>query len=220
MLVFFPFFLFLKKGRYNIFHRQSLWFDLILQISSWRGCSHAQLLDPPQTLGWEVSRAPGHLILPHSRLLTLTLMKILKNYHPSLCALPGSACRKQCCLLWFTLENCTFHAFAGNSHLWLNIKKRVGPGWEVDEDGMSPQRASPHREMASVIPLAYLLHVRARDRTPRRGREHFPPPIYFQGGRGKLALFLVVTAQGVMDCGFNPTLPILRLMEIDPRLWK
>lgn len=79
MLVFFPFFLFLKKGRYNIFHRQSLWFDLILQISSWRGCSHAQLLDPPQTLGWEISRAPGHLILPHSHLLTRTLMKILKK---------------------------------------------------------------------------------------------------------------------------------------------
>ena len=97
-------------------------------------------------------------------------------------------------------------------------KERVGPGGEVDEDGMSPQRASPHREMASVIPLAHLLQVRARDPMPRRGRDYLPPPICFQGGRGKLALFLVVTAQGVMDCGFNPILPILRLLEIDPRL--
>lgn len=50
---------------------------------------------------------------------------------------------------------------------------------------MSPQRASPHREMASVIPLAHLLHVRARDRMPRRGREHSLPPIYFSGWEGE-----------------------------------
>ena len=49
------------------------------------------------------------------------------------------------------------------------------------------------------------------------GRTASCPAVSFQGGSGESWLFPVVTAQGIMYCGFNPILPVLQLVEIYPR---
>lgn len=159
-------------------------------MSSWRTCSRSQLLDPPQTLGWDVSRAPVRRTFhftsppppdtdPDGNPKRLSLPRVP---FPGLLLESSAACCDS--------ENCAFHAFAGNSYIWLNIREKVlGQDERWWGQHKSPESITTERE-GPCYPVSSLRHVWAQGSDTEKGRDHFPPPVCFQHGRGKFALFL------------------------------